>query len=100
MFNKTIRTRLNLVIKESINSFRKDNNDDLLDNSKYDTIYQFDYGQKELKSGKQDAQKEPLKATNSKYRCSICDGPAESVRNMPGFFCCEACKKIVNPIKN
>ena len=96
MFNKTIRTRFNLIVKESVNSFRKDNNEDLLDSSKYDTIYQFDHSVKELKPGKQGATKEAIK---SKYHCLICDGPAESVRNMPGFFCCEACGKIV-PVKS
>ena len=99
MFNKTIRTRFNLIVKESVNSFRKDNNDDLLDNSKYDTIYQFDYGIKELKPGKQSGPKQ-APSVNSRYRCSVCNGPAESIHNMPGFFCCEACNKIVDPIKN
>jgi hypothetical protein len=101
VFSKGIRTKFNLIVKESINSFRKDNDDDLLDDSKYDAIYDYNYSPKQLKSGKQEPAKQRAPRdnyANSKYTCAACSGPAEPVQGMTGFHYCEVCNKIV-PIK-
>lgn len=100
IFSKPIRTKCNLIVRESINTFRKDNDDDLLDNSKYDVVYEYNYVTKGLNPGKQ-AQEKPQAAKSapaSKYDCAICGEHVEPVYKMPGYYCCEKCGKIV-PLK-
>lgn len=40
---------------------------------------------------------EPKKQSNT--LCSDCGYPIELIPNMPGFFYCDKCKKVVNPKK-